>query len=91
MAKVSVEVPLEAMEAGRKVVVTPVGSVEVERSTVPEKPLRADTVTVVVADVPMGMTVEAGERVRLKEGARTVSLSVAVFVVSPDAPETVMV
>lgn len=90
VAKVTVEVPLEVMEAGEIVAVTPVGSVEVERSTVPEKPLTADTVAMVEVEVPTMTDFAVAFRVMPKDGTGMTRLNVAVLVRLPNVPRTVM-
>lgn len=68
LAAVSVSVLVEVVLAGLKLAVTPEGSPEIERFTVPLKPLTGFTVMVLFPLLPCTRVNEFGEAERLKSG-----------------------
>lgn len=67
-ARVRVELPGVPTDAGLKLAVTPDGRPEADKDTVELKPPRADTETVVVAELPWVTDKLEGERLRVKSG-----------------------
>src|SRR5437867_469279 len=89
---VSVSVLVVAVGLGLKAAVTPLGSVEGDRVTLPVKPFCGETEIVVEPLLPLvaALLLGAGEGVRVEAaGAATVRVSVVVLVRVPEAPVTV--
>jgi len=93
-AKVSVELPLPgaAMLAGEKLPVTPVGSPDTVRATAELKVVLPAVVKLRLPDDPPGPMVTAvAEPLRVKDGASTVSVKLAVWVSDPAVAVTLTV
>jgi hypothetical protein len=93
--KVSVDEPEpgDAMDAGLNAAVTPVGRPEAERAIAELNPPETAVVMVELPVLPAATESEVGEADRVKAGvaaAVTVSETVAVWVMPPPVPVTVM-
>ena len=86
--------PGAAMLLGEKLMVTPVGSPVADRAMAESKPPETAVVTVAVPLCPCRSEPEVGETEMVKApavGAVTVSATVAVCVIPPPVPDTVIV
>ena len=90
---VMVELPAPVMEAGLKLTELRSPSPEAESAMDELKPPVTDEETVTLPELPLAMLIEVGLAAMEKAGgtAVTVSVTVAVLVVLPALPETVMV
>ena len=90
MVIVELPEPGAAIEAGLKATVTPVGWPEAESATAALKPPETVVEIVTLPAVPWVIVVEVGDAAMVKSGAVTVRVTVAVWVVLPPVPVTVM-
>jgi hypothetical protein len=90
MVIVELPEPGAAIEVGLKATVTPVGWPEAESATAELKPPATVVVMVTLPAVPWVIVAEVGDAAMVKSGLVTVRVTVAVCVVLPPVPVTVM-